>query len=90
MNAAALQIGIVVKGGGNLEPVVRKLAIAQQRLPQMTGTDDDHIMLRIQPKYLSDLFIKILHIVAIALLTEASEIIQILTDLRCCHVHPAA
>lgn len=36
MNAAALQIGIVVKGGGNLEPVVRKLAIAQQRLPQMT------------------------------------------------------
>ena len=58
-----------------------------QRLSEISCSDDNKVMIFIQAEYLSDLCIKILNIIPVSLLSESSEIIQILTYLGCGDVH---
>ena len=54
-----------------------------QRLPQIACSDDDHLVLLIQSQDRAYLIIKAIHTVAVSLLAESSEIIEILPYLRC-------
>ena len=54
----------------------------------MTRSDDDHLVLLIDVQDLRDLIVKIPDVVAVALLTEAAEVIEVLTDLRRRELHP--
>src|SRR5699024_3708526 len=67
-----------------------KISVIGNSLSQISCSDDNNIMLPVNAQYLCDLCIKILYIIAIALLPESAEIIQILPDLRCRDLHPDA
>ena len=56
----------------------------------MSHTDDNDIMYFIQPQNPTDFLVQKGHIVTVALLAETSEIVQILPDLRGCHIHSHA
>ena len=64
--------------------------ILYDRLSQIAGTDQDHVVLLIQPQDLADLLIQIFRVIAISLLAKPSEIIKILSDLRGGHLHDPA
>ena len=81
------QAGIHIKKTLQNKSASLKGRIICKRLPQITRTDDNKIMCLIQAQDLADLCVEIFHIVPVALLSESSEIIQILTDLRCGHMH---
>ena len=71
----------------DLETAAIEVLVIRNGLSQMTGTDDDHPMFLIQSKDLADLIAKEPDIVAIALLSESTEMIQVLSDLGCGHPH---
>ena len=50
-------------------------------------TYDNQVIFAIQSENLSNLCVKIFYVIAIPLLPEATEVIQILSDLRCCYLH---
>ncbi len=72
------------------KPSALKVPVIDKRLPEMPRPDDDQVVLLVKPQYPADLLIKILHIVAISLLAETAEIVQILSDLGRCHLHDIA
>ncbi len=59
-------------------------------MSEITAADNDHRMRLIHSQYLSDLIIQILYIITVSLLPKSPEIIQILPNLRGCHLHLVA
>ena len=51
------------------------MRIIGDRLSEVARADNDHLILLVQSEYRADLFIKVSNIVAVSLLSEASEII---------------
>ena len=56
-------------------------------MPQISGAYQYHVMLPIESEYLSYLPVQRFYVVTIPLLTETTEIIEILPDLRSCRIH---
>ena len=83
-------IRIIVKyTDGNKSPLL-EIGKLRQRLADISSSNYNHILNLIQTQNLADLFIEIFYIVTISLLAKSAEIIQILTNLRSCHMHPSA
>ncbi len=87
---AAHQIRILVEHPPEDEPPPLEIDVIAQRAPQVPRADDDELMLSVQPQDLPDFIVEILHIVAVALLAEASEIVEILPNLGSRHLHQRA
>ena len=85
-----MQLFIDIKYACENEAAALKIHIISQRLAKIARTNDYQMMLFIQSEYLADLGIQILHVIAIPLLSEASEIIEILPDLGCGNMHQPA
>lgn len=83
----SLEHRIYIKNPYNLKPSFFKLYIICQGLSQISGTDNDHMMRLVKPQDFSDLRIQIWNIIAISLLSETAEIIQILAYLGSGHSH---
>ena len=64
-----------------------KIRVICQRLTEIPGSDNDDSVFLIQSQNSSDLRIQVLHIITVALLPEAAEMIQILAYLRCRYIH---
>ncbi len=90
MDLHTTDLRIIVKNPPEDKASALKVPVIHQRLSQMTGADDDQIVLLIQAQYPSDLLIEIFHIVSVPLLAKSPEIIQILSDLGCRHLHDIA
>ena len=64
-----------------------KIHIIGKRLSQVASADNDKIMSFIKPEYLAYLFVEIIYIVTVTLLTETSEMIEILSYLGRGYIH---
>ena len=84
------QVRVAVKGRLEQEAPGSELHIVDQSGTQMSGTDQDHIVLMIEPQNLTDLLPQIGYVISITLLAETAEIIEVLTDLGGGHIHDPA
>ena len=86
----AHQLRILVKHPLENKPSPLKIHIIAKSPPKVAGADNYKIVLLIQSQYLSNLIVKILHIITVTLLAKSPEIIKVLTDLGCRHLHQFA
>ena len=84
------QLGIDIKHPFDHKTSPFKICIIGDCLSQISGSDDDQIVLLVDSQNLCNFRVQIFYIIAIALLSEAAEIIQILADLRSCNLHAVA
>ena len=54
---------------------------------EVSSADDDYLVVLVKTEDMPDLTSKLRHVVAVALLTESAEAVEILTDLRSCKPH---
>ena len=76
-----------VEGGVHGEAGLGEHEVLQQRVSQIAYTDHDQMVVVVHAQNMSDLRPQLLHIIAIALLSELPEAAEILTDLRGCDIH---
>ena len=81
------QSGIDIKHTFNDKSALFKISIIGNRLPKISCTNNNHMMLSVNSQNFSNFRIKIFNIIAVALLTKSSKIIQILANLRCSYFH---
>ena len=70
-----------IKNSNHLKSPAGKFRIICQCLSQVTCAENDHIVGTVQSQNLSNFRMQMLYVVAVALLAEAAEIVQILPDL---------
>ena len=84
------------KGGGDVEGGVDakadllKIKVLQQRVAQVTHTDDNEAMSLVDTENMAYLGAQLGYVVAVTLLPELAETAQVLTDLRGGNVHLCA
>ena len=77
-----------VEGGVEEEAALVEVKVLQQRVTEVARADDDEAALVIHAEDVADLGAQLHDVVAVALLTEATEAIQILPYLACGKLHP--
>ena len=83
----ALKPGIYIKQTLQDKSAFLKRRVIRKRLSQISCSDYDKVMGFVQSEDLADLRVQMLYIISVSLLSESSEIVQILPDLRCRHMH---
>ena len=69
---------------------LRKVKVAQQRMTQVTGADDDKAVAFVHTEDVADLCAQVENVVAVALLAKFAEAAQVLTNLRGGDAHALA
>ena len=78
---------VTVKYTFNDETSLFEIHIVRKSLSKISRTYKDKIMLLVKAQYSSYLIVKVLHIISLPLLAETSEIVKVLPDLGCRHLH---
>jgi len=73
---------IAVEYSRKLIAIFRKIYVHCQRTSEITCTDENYLFGDVYAKYLSDLIAKLGDIIAVALLSEAAEAVEVLAYLR--------
>jgi hypothetical protein len=76
-----MQKGIDIKCPLERESAVLEIHVIDKGLSEITGPDQNHIVLLVEAQDLSDLLIQITCIVSVSLLPESAKIVKILPDL---------
>ena len=83
INLDAYKSWIYFKNSANHKSGLVVICIVYYRLSQIACTHNDHFVLFVKSQYGADLIVQRIYIVAVALLSEATEIIKVLSYLRC-------
>ena len=81
VDARADERGGDVERGVKQKTGLHEVKVAQQRMAQVAGTDDDEAVLLVHAENVTDLGAQLQNVVAVALLAELAEATQVLTDL---------
>ena len=87
VDARANERGGDVERGVEQKTGLHEVKVAQQRVAQVAGADDDEAVLLIHAENVTDLGAQLQNVVAVALLAEFTEAAEILPDLRGGDVH---
>jgi len=81
VDARANERGGDVERGVKQKTGLHEVKVAQQRVAQVAGADDDEAVLLVHAENVTDLGAQLQNVVAVALLAELAEAAQVLTDL---------
>ena len=87
VNLGSHQLRIVVKNSDQLKAAFLKIGMICKGMTQVARADNNGFVSARKPQNLSDFVIEILNLIAVALLSEAAEAVQILPDLRRRNTH---
>ena len=79
--AAADEVGVCVERAEQLKAARRKVEVVEQRTAEVADAEQDRRASRTQSQNGAQLLLELFDVVAIALLTEAAEAVEILPDL---------
>ena len=77
----------IVKQGGERHAALLEHRTADKGKTEMSRADDDCAVVLLHAEDLADLGVEVLDVVAVSLLSEPAEAVEILTDLGRGHVH---
>ena len=72
---------VLLKDRGQLEAELFEIQVSRDRSSEVARADQDRVMRMVKPEDLADLLAQTRYAVAVALLTEPAEAVQILSDL---------
>ena len=81
------ELGIDVKGGVHSKAGLGEGEILQQGMAQVAYSDHNEVMVIVHSQDMADFRAKLLHIVAVTLLTELAKAAEVLPDLRGGDIH---
>ena len=84
------ELGVDVEHSGEMEAAFFKVDIIRQRLADVARAANNHIITFVQPEDFPDFLVQQLHVIPVALLPEAAEVVQVLPDLRRGNPHTLA
>ena len=86
----AHEVGRDVERAEQLNAAVLEAEVRDERVAEIAGADDDRSELFIHAERLSDPVAQLTDVIAVALLAEAAEAVEILADLACSKAHLSA